>query len=392
MANMGRPSISVKQSIDEDVLNIMKSSDKLTWETLDLMKKDIIKEIKIQNNKIDGISDQILSLEPPSVNNTYSNAHAPHPTNDSALIDSIKMDIIQEMSEKINIIDSKVDSIESKAIKIDIIENKVHAISNSVAEMNKNTITTNHTIVDRLNTFAFASSSNGLDHTEIINNSLLLNEIIDEGEHSLIVEDDDDIHSKTLTSQSLHELNNSMSDSISDKSVSLESIHDISCDNINGNTNTPHNAPSTNAKSRSATSPHFNTKSSSNITTKGLNNLNKVNSTKKYSHELYLSKLPVNLCETDIRNYIMAKGITNVEEMKITKLVKKDADLSSFSFISFKIDVNDSAYPKLIDKAFWPKQCLIKEFVQKPQDRAKNNSVAQIDNFLLAGQATKPAT
>lgn len=47
--NVGRPSILVQQSIDDDIMQILKNSERITWDTLDLLTS----EIRAQSIKID---------------------------------------------------------------------------------------------------------------------------------------------------------------------------------------------------------------------------------------------------------------------------------------------------------------------------------------------------
>lgn len=120
IANTGRASISVKQSVDEDVLNMLKNSDKLTWDTLDIIKNDIIKEIKNYHNKIDEISAQLTTLEPSLTDlPPHISSIATHTKSGSALTDTVKLDLIQIVSDKIDIIDGKVNS-----ISVDIAQKK----------------------------------------------------------------------------------------------------------------------------------------------------------------------------------------------------------------------------------------------------------------------------
>lgn len=45
----GRPSLMVKQTVDDDILEILKNSDQTTWDSIDLLSR----EIKTQNTKLD---------------------------------------------------------------------------------------------------------------------------------------------------------------------------------------------------------------------------------------------------------------------------------------------------------------------------------------------------
>lgn len=371
ITNLGRASISVKQSVDDDVLNMLRNSDKLTWETLDLIKRDIIKEINNQNNKIDEISAQISTLELPLPVKlaTHSNSHSLQSTSQSPLIDSIKIDIMDEingkidrMNNKIVIIDSKIDNITTSnqmeiKEKINKIDDNIMNIDNKI----DNIATPHRALIDAANSLALNLNLNSSNDTEVIPNSMLLAEISEVENKSLKLIDEDQ-HSDTLTNTTMQDLNDS--ESILFSSLLNNSIQDISVDNIDG---------------KEAAAP-----TSMATSMKSVDQLSSKKSTEMPTRELYLSKLPVNISEADVKNYIMAKGGLNMDDILVTRLVKKDADLSLFSFISFKIDTNEDTYNKLIDKRFWPEKCVIKDFVRKTPKSAILNPTPQAENFFLA--------
>lgn len=101
--------------------------------------------------------------------------------------------------------------------------------------------------------------------------------------------------------------------------------------------------------------------------------------------ELYLTKLPIDITEDDILHYIKRKGINNTDNIKLHKLVKRNADLSTLSFVSYKIDTIDSIAQHLNEVNFWPKKCIIKNFVQKNPHKTRTitSKVASVQNFRL---------
>lgn len=84
------------------------------------------------------------------------------------------------------------------------------------------------------------------------------------------------------------------------------------------------------------------------------------------------SELPMTLCASnfhpettteELENYIIEHTeVKDKTKFKCSKLVKKDADLTQLTFVSFKIDVSPEAYDILKQKENWPKNKTIREF------------------------------
>lgn len=156
-------------------------------------------------------------------------------------------------------------------------------------------------------------------------------------------------------------------------SIIIDSIHDISSELTSINDQTP----------------QINSSESLNETPT-VNRTSTLTTNKQ--HEFYLTKLPTNITESQIMDYIKAKGITDTTNIYISKLVKKDADLSLLSFISFKIDTSEFVGKAITDKHFWPERCSIKEFVHKSKSTQRNTNsriaaTASFDHFLVTTQA-----
>lgn len=80
-----------------------------------------------------------------------------------------------------------------------------------------------------------------------------------------------------------------------------------------------------------------------------------------------------------ILDYMRENGIndTGLSSVKIAPLVPRNRDVSSLSFISFKLDVNDELAESITKSNFWPQTCQIKQFVTKTKlytDLAENIS------------------
>lgn len=82
--------------------------------------------------------------------------------------------------------------------------------------------------------------------------------------------------------------------------------------------------------------------------------------------ELCLSKLDIHTTIIDIQKYITAKGINELDNIRIQRLTRKNQDISLLSFVSFKIDTNTEIAATLLSPNLWPAYCNITDFVHKP--------------------------
>lgn len=112
------------------------------------------------------------------------------------------------------------------------------------------------------------------------------------------------------------------------------------------------------------------------------------------------SELPMTLCASnfhpettteELENYIIEHTeVKDKTKFKCSKLVKKDADLTQLTFVSFKIDVSPEAYEILKQKENWPKNKTIREFSKlsppkislsnfMPPNNSKANTTSDIE-------------
>lgn len=396
----GRPSVLIKQTIDDDIVEILKNSDKITWETLDFLTK----EIKLQNEKLDTLiqskyDKSISPMESPLVqsvldsnismdnsnstpnlilqqtNENYVDIFAPmsaqdhQPTTSQITLESTGNFVdVNKPKEAMthnfeNVIKVVPESLKPNVKQKRLMPNSpvgkpgMHSVNHATNEISSSEAQFGH--VSRGETSNF---SNHLDQTDVFSNTMLDNEIITTPINILNFNATSETISNLVNNQaaSLDTENSSVdSDSsvLSNTSISfmVEHIHDISGDHIAG-------------KSDETASGNANTSKFSEVL-----------------HELYLSNVPTDITETDIIEYIDAKGISNTNDIKVTKLVKPNTDLSLLTFISYKIDTVDSIAHILSDQRFWPNKCVIKKFVQKTkkQNIISNSKTASSQNFRI---------
>lgn len=78
---------------------------------------------------------------------------------------------------------------------------------------------------------------------------------------------------------------------------------------------------------------------------------------------IWLGRLHRDTTEDEILAYIKDElGIVNADQLQVRKLVKKDRDISEYSFISFKIGCSTEIFKELLDVNEWPTNCNIREF------------------------------
>lgn len=104
----------------------------------------------------------------------------------------------------------------------------------------------------------------------------------------------------------------------------------------------------------------------------------------KFDKSLWISKLHFSVTNEEIVDYIMTKtDIKDRNRFNVRKLVKKDADLSLLSHVSFKIDVNEQDFDYLNNPDIWPKTVVIREFIHTP--------AVKLGAFLDAAMASTEA-
>lgn len=81
--------------------------------------------------------------------------------------------------------------------------------------------------------------------------------------------------------------------------------------------------------------------------------------------ELYVSRFKTHITTSHIQQYLKNNGIQIDHNIVITPLINPKRDLKMLSFISFKIDTTDNIAEVITSENFWPRGCLIKDFIHR---------------------------
>lgn len=89
---------------------------------------------------------------------------------------------------------------------------------------------------------------------------------------------------------------------------------------------------------------------------------------KELGKGIYLSQLDPKTETKDVIDYLIDnKLVENDSAIKCVKLVSPKAVCDSFTYVSFKLEVPDDLYGKLITPDVWPTSVAVREFVNKPR-------------------------
>lgn len=89
----------------------------------------------------------------------------------------------------------------------------------------------------------------------------------------------------------------------------------------------------------------------------------------KFMKALYVSGLNPVTTNDELCNYIVAyTPVTDKAKFNVHKMFKKDADISSWKYVSFKVEMNDDELNILDNVNLWPEGIRVREFQQTPKN------------------------
>lgn len=92
---------------------------------------------------------------------------------------------------------------------------------------------------------------------------------------------------------------------------------------------------------------------------------------RKFDRSLWVSRFHVDTTTDQIMDYVVAKtGCEDRTKFFCKKLVKRDADLTTLKFVSFKIDILEEFYDSLSDPSVWPNYVLVREFFNEQRNES----------------------
>lgn len=143
--------------------------------------------------------------------------------------------------------------------------------------------------------------------------------------------------------------------------------------NNNNNEQPPPPPPRASAKKFTRTL----TSGTSSVVTHGLGEA--VQSKPRLEKAIYVTKLPVDITIDALTDYIKKREESvNDNDFSLRMLVKKDADLSTRTFLSCRLACTDALYEKFTDSSFWPPHVMIGEFIERPRPP---RLIASADDF-----------
>lgn len=90
-----------------------------------------------------------------------------------------------------------------------------------------------------------------------------------------------------------------------------------------------------------------------------------------FDKSIHVSRIDKSVTLEMINEYISQNSqLKQTENFRCSLLVKKDKDVTTLTFVSFKVDVNSEHFDILNDVNFWPEGVLIREFIPKTKTLA----------------------
>lgn len=102
-------------------------------------------------------------------------------------------------------------------------------------------------------------------------------------------------------------------------------------------------------------------------------------------YEFCLSNLSCTTTENAIRDYLTEKGILDLSEVKLTCLKPRGRDLSTLSYISYKLDTTESIASLMSQSNFWPPMSTFGKFNHRRKSTASLSGNTS-DYFLQRAQ------
>lgn len=85
-----------------------------------------------------------------------------------------------------------------------------------------------------------------------------------------------------------------------------------------------------------------------------------------FNRAIWVSGFEPSMEPSEIANYIVTETpVADTSKFNVVKLVKKDTDLNTLKYVSFKIEVNEDEYAILNDRDVWPEGVPMRPFVEK---------------------------
>lgn len=99
---------------------------------------------------------------------------------------------------------------------------------------------------------------------------------------------------------------------------------------------------------------------------KDLSQLQSIASTIETHKIAYVSNLHPSVTEEEIVNYLLLNNvISSTEDVSCKKLISRNVDLDTVSFVSFKVTVRSDLFHAVVNSKLWPDKVVAREFVNR---------------------------
>lgn len=112
----------------------------------------------------------------------------------------------------------------------------------------------------------------------------------------------------------------------------------------------------------------------------------------KFDRSLYVSRLANSVTPEKMIDYIIQNTGMKSDEFKCSLLVKRDIDVNSLAYVSYKIDVNDANFDSLSNEELWPEGAFIRPFVPKKRSLGDFVDLSGADSLQQPNKMQKPGS
>lgn len=393
-----RPSLMIRQSIDDDVLSLIRNTEQRTWDTIDVLKNMIEK----QNDKVDAILRHCEN-KPVVTDNEITKITSP-------LVESIQIDTINDnVSRLVRNFDSLLENLNThnSHSQLQLLENEaLNAMSDLSHEENSPRLrnsTSNLYVTDmNLHTNNQHVQLCSEDSTHVTGNSIGVSKPSKEAiAHKKVITEK--VDAETFKQGQKMRMHNSPADRPGNDMAILDIEKDLveqinsEKSNLSGDSELAIRSALEQSISSTFLNPlaqTFGFSSTQNVNVRrhfqqintsaiaNLSNGDGIAETIEYLDEtekdeltdLYVSKFSNNTTCDDVLNFLSHHQFSSdMSNIRVHRLTKKNQDVSRLSFVSFKIETNREIGERLLHANFWPKGSYIKEFVRKNSSSENQN-------------------
>lgn len=318
----GRPSVIFKQTVDDSILEIMRSSEDITWKTLDI----IHNKVKENGETLNSIKDHVLNIESlRGAANDQINVRSP-------LVETVFHDAIDQLTSDITHI---------KETLLNHTPADIQTSAPTLTTPNKANSSGNPVGMTIIST-DLTSSADGLE-SGMMKAHLNSEQMAGGNPIGMRVESMNSTSSAVgPESGPTHEGDHSIGASCSESEV-LRIIEQMDQQSQPVRVQTMSN-PSTLED-------------------------NPTNDSLHRKHEFHLSNIDRTITTNMVIDYLKRNGIDDLSNTNISRLVARGRDPSTLSFISFKIDTDQEIASIISRTNFWPPRCKLNKFVHKNQNQ-----------------------